>query len=370
MTIRTTLRLLAADLHYPEELQVHTAISGPIKTLASRYLSIERSDGFSGVGEVRANIAYLTKLPEEAVAPAIVDLCGRLPWSDPAQAILHCLPTLAPGAPPIARAAVECALLDGIARMKGIPVAELLGGAWRPAVRTNQCLFWSPDDRFERLARRYVGEGFRDLKVRIGIGSIESDVARLGRLRELFGDRIVIAVDVNGAWTADEAIEKLQMLERFHLSYVEQPTRPGDWRAFEKALATSATPLMLDESLVEEADIERLVQIGPKALAHLKIVKLGGPTAVMRAARRLAEAGVGVMIGQMNEGALATAMTAHCAMAARPEHAELYGCYGLVDDVAEGLAYVDGEVALAKAPGLGVSFDPTRCRTLWVEHAP
>jgi L-alanine-DL-glutamate epimerase-like enolase superfamily enzyme len=363
---RTRLRLLAADLHYPDELVVHTATSGAIAHLAARILVIERTDGFSGLGEVRANIPYLTHMPEEAVAPAIRDLCRRLPWPEEPQTLVELLPELAATAPNIARAAVENALVEGLARAAGKPVAAWLGGQWKAAA-TNQCLFWGPDERFDRLADRFVGEGFRDLKVRIAVGDFEHDLARLGRLRARFGDSIRIAVDANGAWPKDEAVAKLRRLESFDLAYVEQPTTPSDWGAFRAALAATAIPLMLDESLMTDADIERLAEIGPPALAHLKIVKLGGPLAVMRAARKLAAAGGGIMVGQMNEGGLATALTAHCAMALNPKHAELYGCYGLLDDVASGLSYEGGAVMLPATPGLGVRFEPERCALLWEE---
>ena len=79
-------------------------------------------------------------------------------------------------------------------------------------------------------------------------------------------------------------------------------------------------------------------------------------------------AGIGLMVGQMNEGALATALTVHCAMALRPAHAELYGCYGLLDDVTHGLRYEAGAVRLENTPGLGVAFDPARCRVVWQER--
>ena len=72
--MQVSLRLLAADLHYPKDLQIHTAASGLVGSLSARYLQIERSDGFSGIGEIRANITYLSKLPEAAVDPAIRDL--------------------------------------------------------------------------------------------------------------------------------------------------------------------------------------------------------------------------------------------------------------------------------------------------------
>jgi L-alanine-DL-glutamate epimerase-like enolase superfamily enzyme len=368
VALTTRLRLYRADLRYPPELVVHTAASGAVDHLAARILVIERSDGFAGMGEVRANIAYLTKLPEDAISPAIVSLCRSLPWSADTTALLSILEVHAARAPHIARAAVENALVEGAARQAGLPVAEWLGGTFADHVPTNQCLFWGPDERFDTLSTRYVAEGFHDLKVRIAVSDLDHDLARLGRLRERFGDDVSIAVDANGSWSADEAVAALARLEPLRLAYVEQPTRPGEWASFRAALASTSIPLMLDESLVDDHDIDRLAEIGEGALAHLKIVKLGGPLAVMKAAAKLQTAGVGIMVGQMNEGAMATALTAHCAMAVKPAHAELYGCYGLLDDVTSGVSYESGAVRLARAPGLGVTFDPSACELVWDEE--
>ena len=365
MNVHTSIRLYAADLHYPRILQVHTATSGLIAFLSARYLEIERSDGFRGVGEVRANISYLSKLPESAVDSAIQDLCRRLPWSAEPEDILAAAQTFPVQVPQVASAAVENAVLVGIARRAGIFVANYFGGSWQAAVPTNQCLFWGPDESFDQLTLRFLSEGFWQIKMRIAVGSFATDLARLERLRERAGPSIAIAVDANGAWSGDEAISRLQALERFNLSYVEQPTPAGDWDAFARALQSSSVPLMLDEGLAEEGDIDRLAGVGPPALAHLKIVKLGGPSAVARAIRRLRDAGVGVMIGQMNEGAMATAITAHCVMAMKPEFAELYGCYGLLDDVTPGVTYANGAILIPNGIGIGVMFEKNRCAKVW-----
>jgi L-alanine-DL-glutamate epimerase-like enolase superfamily enzyme len=368
MSIRTSLRLYAADLRYPRELQVHTAASGLVASLSARYLVIERSDGFRGMGEVRANISYLSHIRESAVDPAIIELCRRLPWGATPEDILAATQKLNAAVPHVATAAVENALIEGLAQRKNMPVAEYLGGQWSADVDTNQCLFWGPDETFDLLTERFLNEGFRQIKVRIAVGAFEHDLARLQRLRERAGPSVSIAVDANGAWTASEAIEKLRALEPVGLSYVEQPTTPGDWSAFRKALASTDIPLMVDEGLASDADVDELCAIGSRALAHLKIVKLGGPTQVIAAMKRFRDAGVGVMIGQMNEGALATAITAHCVMALKPRYAELYGCYGLLDDVTPGVTYAGGQIHTPPGPGLGTAFDPTRCRTVWTEE--
>jgi len=365
--MRTVIRLYAAELNYPKDLHVHTAASGPIPALSARFLEIERSDGFRGAGEVRANISYLSHLPEEAINPTILDFCRQLEWSAEPEAVLNEVQNLRGVVPPVASAAVENALIEGIAQRENVPVAEWLGGQWRAAVETNQCLFWGPNETFDRLTERFLGEGFRQIKVRIAVGSFDQDLRRLWKLRHKAGPQVSIAVDANGAWTAEEALERLRALEPLQLSYIEQPTRPGDWDGFRKALASTSIPLMVDEGLASEGDVEELCAIGKPALAHLKIVKLGGPMAVSSAMKRLRGAGVEVMIGQMNEGALATAITAHCVMALQPRYAELYGSYGLLDDVTPGISYRDGMISTLKRPGLGTTFEASRCRLVWAE---
>ena len=127
------------------------------------------------------------------------------------------------------------------------------------------------------------------MKVRIAVGAFDADLQRLSRLRERAGPDVSIAVDANGAWSADEAIERLRALERFGLAYVEQPTKPGDWAAFRRAAESASIPLMADEGLQRPGDVDALCAIGAPALAHLKIVKLGGPLAVVAAMRRFRE---------------------------------------------------------------------------------
>jgi L-alanine-DL-glutamate epimerase-like enolase superfamily enzyme len=115
---------------------------------------------------------------------------------------------------------------------------------------------------------------------------------------------------------------------------------------------------MLDESVTGPDDIARICGYGGKVYAHLKLVKLGGIAPTMQAARQLSESNVPFMIGQMNEGAAATAATLHVACATSPAFAELYGADALIDDPVSGISYDAGTVRAGDAPGLGVTFNP------------
>jgi L-alanine-DL-glutamate epimerase-like enolase superfamily enzyme len=364
MTVRT--RLLAADLPYEEDIRVFTAVSRPVDILKALYFCIENEEGFFGLTEIRANIAFLTHIPEDEVPSVIRRLVEALDWTQPLRDLYAGLQLSAADHPPIARAAVEGALVDGLAKEEGVTAAEFLGGVWQDSVKTSNCLFYSSDEVFDRLAERYIREGFTDLKVRIAIeDDFEHDLARLRRVRERYGESIRLAVDANGAWPLNIALERLKALEPLSLAYVEQPTTIDNWEAFACAGKGTDIPLMADENLKTDADFETLARLGRPFLAHLKIVKMGGPRVVVEAAQRLRDAGVEAMMGQMNEGALATGLAVHCAMAIRPKFHELYGCYGLLDDPASGVTYRSGWISIPKRLGIGLDFDAAKTTTLW-----
>jgi L-alanine-DL-glutamate epimerase-like enolase superfamily enzyme len=361
----TSVKLLAASLHYPPELVLHTASSGRITELQELYLIIERDGRLAGFGEVRENVAYLTGIQPRVVRQGIVTLVRALDWSQPHDEIAAQFRRVRINAPAISRALVDTALVDWVARARGISVAELFGASFRPEHTTNQSLFVSEDAHLRTLAERYVAHGFRKLKLRVGARSLREDCARLALLRDLFGDGIELAIDANGTWPLDDAIANLREMARFHLAYAEQPIAGGNWEAALRLADATPVPIMLDESVTSPDDIDRLIEARGKLWAHLKIIKLGGITPTISGARRLAAAGVPFMIGQMNEGAAATAAAFHCTITANPAHAELYGADGLIDDPVQGVSYRKGTIRVERAPGLGVQINTHNLQTLW-----
>lgn len=361
----TTVTLLAGSLHYPPELVLHTASSGRIAALDELYLVIARGGSTVGFGEIRENVSYLTGLEPAAVRAAVTALVQALDWSRSCAEIREQLAYLGEATAAIARALVDIALVDWAAREKDMPAAKLLSGSFRPHRATNQSLFLSGDAEFLAMAERYVARGFHELKVRVGAGPVAADDRRLALLRETFGDRITLAIDANGAWKPDEAIDNLRALARFDLAYAEQPIAPGNWNAIERVAMSVPMPVMLDEGVATAADIDRIIAARGRLWAHLKLIKLGGMTPTVEAARKFADAAVPFMVGQMNEGAAATAAAFHCAVATQAAHAELYGADGLLDDPVCGVTYANGEVHVGRAPGLGVTLDTSALRTLW-----
>ena len=349
--------LHSANLHYGGGLVLHTASSGSIPHLSEIYLRLDDGETI-GIGEVRANIAYLNGFAEPTVVECATGAVGEVDWTrDPVDLIATMADWGAPLIAPV-RALIDCALHDFVARRERLSVAAWLGAATQKVVsETNQTLFWSPFEAFLAQAQAYVDRGFRDLKVRVAAADFAEDLRRIAMLRTRFGTQVKIAADANGRWSATEALEKLDALAVYDLAYVEQPVPPGDWGAVDCLAARSPLPVMLDESLATLDDIARICSYGGRILAHLKLVKLGGIAPTVAAARLLSGAGVPFMIGQMNEGAAATAAALNVACATSPAFAELYGADGLIDDPVSGVSYAAGTVHTSHASGLGVAFD-------------
>lgn len=358
------IRLFTADLKYGEGLVLHTAASGAVSHLEEIYLYLE--DGAHvGIGEVRANAAYLTGIaPADLLASVRQAMCTISADTEP-DTILAALESEPSCFSAPVRMLIDSALHDLAANKRSVSVAESLTGKTpQLAAKTNQTLFWSPIEKFRDRAHSYVKRGFRDLKVRIGIASFGEDLARLQWLRSTFGQEIEISVDANGTWPTHEAQRRLEALADLDIAYVEQPVAAAAWDAIETMAKHSPLPIMLDESLASAADVGRVCAIGGKLEAHVKLLKLGGIGAALAAVRTLSEAGIPVMVGQMNEGAAATAAAIQLAVTVQAKRAELYGADGIVNDPVSGVAYGDGLVRVAGKTGLGVTFEPGKARQI------
>ena len=83
---------------------------------------------------------------------------------------------------PYAKAAVEVALLDAIARGLGVPVYQLLGGRFRDTVPLAHSIGLMPIEDAVAEAAQVVEEGIKTLKIKIGVG-VEQDVAMVRAVR-------------------------------------------------------------------------------------------------------------------------------------------------------------------------------------------
>jgi L-alanine-DL-glutamate epimerase-like enolase superfamily enzyme len=127
--------------------------------------------------------------------------------------------------------AVDIALWDRLGHAAGLPLYRLLG-AFRDAV---PCYasggYYRDEDPIAAVTaemERYVGLGFRDVKIKVG-ASLDLDVARLGAARAVIGASGRIALDANNAYrSVPEALRAARAFEPFDPWWFEEPLSADD----------------------------------------------------------------------------------------------------------------------------------------------
>jgi len=96
-----------------------------------------------------------------------------------------------------------------------------------PAYTTSPGWLGYSDEKLARLASRAVNDGFRTIKLKVGL-NLEDDLRRCRIARRAIGPAVALAVDANQRWDVGAAIDWLKQLAPFNLAWVEEPTSPDD----------------------------------------------------------------------------------------------------------------------------------------------
>lgn len=93
--------------------------------------------------------------------------------------------------------------------------------------------------------------GFRCIKLKIGAIHFEDELALLAMIRNSFpSEKIQLRVDANGAFSPEEALDKLNKLAAFQLHSIEQPIRARQWKEMASLCTRTPLPIALDEELI------------------------------------------------------------------------------------------------------------------------
>jgi o-succinylbenzoate synthase len=125
-------------------------------------------------------------------------------------------------------------------------------------------LIWMGDKgkMFSQIEQK-MAKGFRCIKLKIGAIDFEEELALIRHIRHRFSpEQIEIRVDANGAFSPDNALEKLHRLAELQLHSIEQPIRQGEWETMATLVKETPLPIALDEELIginDPAEKQRLL---------------------------------------------------------------------------------------------------------------
>lgn len=106
---------------------------------------------------------------------------------------------------------------------------------------------------FEEMRKRVdekIKDGFHCIKIKIGAINWEEETFLIEYVRKSGGDKLIIRLDANGAFTPDECFSRLEDLSRFNIHSIEQPIKAGQPEVLRKICRESPIPIALDEELI------------------------------------------------------------------------------------------------------------------------
>ena len=269
---------------------------------------------------------------------------------------------------PAACCALELAILDAAGKTWKRSVAKLLGGG-RETLVYSAVIPMMNQPSFHRLLHLIRDARMSFVKIKVGN---ERDLAVLSLAREILGREVDLRVDANGAWSAEEAEQRIGAMIPYGISAVEQPVPKHDLVGLKRISDRLDIPVIADESLCLEGDAKDLASLRACQVFNLRLSKCGGILAADRMYEIGQKEGIAAQLGcQVGETGILSAAGRQFAMSRKLRYLEgSYSNYLLKEDIVnEPVEFGPGGVAQPlSGPGLGIKVNEEALQRLAVMH--
>ena len=254
---------------------------------------------------------------------------------------------------PMAKAALETAVLDAWLRTERRSLADYLG-AVRAEVDCGVSVGIPIDESIDSLLEEvsgYVDAGYRRIKLKIQPGW---DLQAVRAVREAWPD-IPLQTDANQAYTRDDG-PVLAAMDPYDLLLVEQPLPEDDLLGHAMLAQQISTPVCLDESIISLASADTAIAFKAASIINIKPGRVSGYLEARDIHDLCLERGVPVWCGGMLETGIGRA--ANVALAALPGFTipgdtSASSRYYAVD-ITPPFILDDGRLRVPSDPGIGV----------------
>ncbi|MGH9418707.1 MAG: o-succinylbenzoate synthase [Thermoanaerobaculia bacterium] len=253
----------------------------------------------------------------------------------------------------MAKATIENALIDLIARRENLPLHELLGFPRRPIPSGISIGIKETSAELIDAVAEAIAVGYHRVKMKIKKGS---DVEMVRAVRERFPE-VPLMVDANGDYAIEDAAH-LHQLDQYDLMMIEQPLSYSDIYGHSILQRSLSTPLCLDESIHDLADARAAIALGSCRILNIKQGRVGGLMEALRIADFAASHDIPVWSGGMDETGIGRAVNIHLqtspsfTIPGDTSETRLY----FREDIVDPAVVLDehGFIAVPEGPGTGV----------------
>jgi L-Ala-D/L-Glu epimerase len=256
---------------------------------------------------------------------------------------------------PAARAALDIALHDVFTKYLGVPLVKFLGQKIKTLPTSNTIGIKNVEETVKE-AGEYIRSGFKVLKIKLG-KDLAEDIERLVKIRENFGNEIVIRIDANQGYSVEQTIDFYKRTGHLNIELIEQPLPAKAIREMKALPDEIKSKIAADESLISPKDALELIK-PPRASAifNIKLMKCGGVSQGLKIADIALQEGVDLFWGCNDESIVSITAALHAAFSCtNTRYIDLDGSLDLGrDEVKGGFILKDGFMSCSDKPGLGV----------------
>ena len=292
-----TLSLVSLPLDRPiSDAKVLTGRQRPMTQIAFLFAEIATLEGHEGVGysySKRAGgpglYAHAKEIADDVIGEDPNDIqriWTKLVWAGASVG--------RSGLATQAIAAIDIALWDLKAKRAGLPLAKLLG-AHRDSVacyNTSGGFFSSPLEEIIENAHNSLERGIGGIKIKVGQPDPRIDLNRVEAIRAELSDEVALMVDANQQWDRVSALRIGRQLERYGLTWIEEPLDCYDAEGHAMLADKLDTAIATGEMLTSTAEHRLLIERRSVDYIQPDAARVGGITQFLRIMALGEEAGL------------------------------------------------------------------------------
>lgn len=197
----------------------------------------------------------------------------------------------------------------------------------------------------------YLEKGFTAVKIKVGLADYRTDVERIAAVRKLLGKDRKFMIDANYSLTGDQAIKLATAVEKYDITWFEEPTIPDDYQGYGRIADNITIPIAMGENL--HTIYEFGYAIAQSKLSYLQpdASNIGGITGWLKVAAMAQANNLTICSHGMHE--------LHVSLMASQPHAGYLEVHSFpIDQYTKNpLKIVDGKALAPQDAGHGVIFD-------------
>ncbi|MEO6986419.1 MAG: mandelate racemase/muconate lactonizing enzyme family protein [Paralcaligenes sp.] len=168
----------------------------------------------------------------------------------------------------VAVGTIDMAVWDAVAKIANKPLFRLLAERYKHEANPRVFVYaaggyYYPGKDVSALRaemRSYLDRGYNVVKMKIGGASLSEDAKRIEAVLAEIGDHAKLAVDANGRFDLDTAIDYARMLKNYPLFWYEEAGDPLDYRLQAVLADYYPNPMATGENLFSHQDARNLLR--------------------------------------------------------------------------------------------------------------